>query len=163
MTVTLKIKRLPHCKALPQYATAGSAGLDLTAAIPEAITVGPGERTRIPTGIIVQIPEGYEGQVRARSGLADRAGICLSNGVGTIDSDYRGEVIVLIKNGGQDSYTFQPGERIAQLIITPVPKVEIVEVTDLDDSKERGAGGFGSTGRTVVTNMATTMVTSTIS
>lgn len=159
LKVVLKIKRLPHCKALPQYATGGSAGLDLTAAIEQAVTVGPGERTRIPTGIMVHIPEGYEGQVRARSGLADRAGICLSNGVGTIDSDYRGEVIVLVKNGAQDSYTFQPGERIAQLIIAPVPKVEIMEVEELDDGQERGAGGFGSTGRTIVTNRANTMVT----
>lgn len=151
MTVTLKIKRLPHCKAMPQYATSGSAGLDLTAAIATPITLGAGERTRIPTGIIVQIPAGFEGQVRARSGLADRAGICLSNGVGTIDSDYRGEVIVLIMNAGQDSHTFQPGERIAQLIITPVPTVEIVETDDLDDGAERGAGGFGSTGRTNIT------------
>ena len=152
MTVTLKIKRLPHCKSMPQYATSGSAGMDLTAAIENPITLAAGERTGIPTGIIVQIPEGYEGQVRARSGLAARAGICLANGVGTIDSDYRGEVVVLAMNAGKEPHTFQPGERIAQLIIAPVPKVEIVETDDLDDGDERGAGGFGSTGRTIITN-----------
>ncbi len=153
MTVTLKIKRLPHAKALPQYATGGSAGLDLTAAIEKPLILAAGERTRIPTGIVVQIPEGYEGQVRARSGLADKAGICLSNGVGTVDSDYRGEVMVLAMNAGKEAYTFQPGERVAQIIITPVPKVQIIEVDELDDDgAERGAGGFGSTGRTGIVN-----------
>ena len=155
MSVTLKIKRLPHCQSIPQYATSGSAGLDLTAAIENPVTLGAGDRTRIPTGIIVQIPEGYEGQVRARSGLADRAGICLSNGVGTIDSDYRGEVIVLVMNAGKEAHTFQPGERIAQMVITPVPRVQIIETDDLDDGAERGAGGFGSTGKTAITNKTT--------
>ncbi|CAN5406941.1 dUTP diphosphatase [soil metagenome] len=148
--VTLKVKRLPHCKALPKYATAGSAGLDLTNALAEAVTLEPGERCRIPIGIIVEIPPGYEGQVRPRSGLADKAGISLTNCVGTIDSDYRGEVQVLVVNHGQKAYTFEPGERIAQLLVTPVPEVEVVEVaeiSDLSDSAERGAGGFGSTGR----------------
>ncbi len=146
-TVTLKVKRLPHCKALPKYATAGSAGLDLTNALAEAVILQPGERCRIPIGIIVEIPVGYEGQVRPRSGLADKAGISLTNCVGTIDSDYRGEVQVLVINHGDKPYTFEPGERIAQLLITPVPRVEIVEVDELADSAERGAGGFGSTGR----------------
>lgn len=155
VTVTLKIKRLPHAKGLPQYATGGSAGLDLVAAIEKPLTLAAGERTRIPTGIAVQIPEGYEGQVRARSGLADKAGICLSNGVGTIDSDYRGEVIVLVMNAGKETYTFQPGERVAQIIITPVPKITIEETDELDDGAERGTGGFGSTGRTTISNKAT--------
>ncbi len=146
-TVTLKVKRLPHCKALPKYATAGSAGLDLTNALVEAVILQPGERCRIPIGIIVEIPPGYEGQVRPRSGLADKAGISLTNCVGTIDSDYRGEVQVLVINHGDKAYTFEPGERIAQLLITPVPRVEILEVEELTDSAERGAGGFGSTGR----------------
>lgn len=145
--VTLKVKRLPHCRALPKYATAGSAGLDLTNALAEAVTLQPGERCRIPIGIIVEIPPGYEGQVRPRSGLADKAGISLTNCVGTIDSDYRGEVQVLVVNHGQQPYTFEPGERIAQLLITPVPEVEVIEVEELSDSAERGAGGFGSTGR----------------
>lgn len=145
--ITLKVKRLPHCKALPKYATAGSAGLDLTNALAQALTLEPGERCRIPIGIIVEIPSGYEGQVRPRSGLADKAGISLTNCVGTIDSDYRGEVQVLVVNHGQKAYTFEPGERIAQLLITPVPQVEVVEVDELSESCERGAGGFGSTGR----------------
>jgi dUTP pyrophosphatase len=146
-SITLQVKRLPHCKSLPRYATGGSAGLDLTAAIDSPFSLGALKRGRLPTGIIVQIPEGYEGQVRARSGLADRAGICLTNGVGTIDSDYRGEIIVLVVNLGEEAYTFQPGERIAQLILCPVPKVEIEEVEEVDEGGNRGAGGFGSTGR----------------
>jgi dUTP pyrophosphatase len=151
--ITLKVKRLPHCKGLPTYATGGSSGLDLTAAIEKPLTLAGGERTRIPTGIIVEIPAGYEGQVRGRSGLADRAGVTLTNCVGTIDSDYRGEVIALVINHSNEPYTFQPGERIAQLIIAPVPKVEVVEVEEVDDGKERGAGGFGSTGRTALSSV----------
>jgi dUTP pyrophosphatase len=150
--VVLKVKRLPHCKALPKYATAGSAGLDLTNALAEAVTLQPGERCRIPIGIIVEIPVGYEGQVRPRSGLADKAGISLTNCVGTIDSDYRGEVQVLVVNHGQAPYTFEPGERIAQLLVTPVPQVEVVEVEELSQSNERGDGGFGSTGRLTQSN-----------
>ena len=145
--VQLKVKRLPHCRALPQYATAGSAGLDLVNALTEAKVLGAGDRCRIPTGIIVEIPVGYEGQVRPRSGLADKAGISLTNCVGTIDSDYRGEVQVLVINHGDKPYTFEPGERIAQLLLMPVPRVEIIEVEELSESAERGEGGFGSTGR----------------
>jgi dUTP pyrophosphatase len=126
--------------------------MDLTAAISEPLVLEGGKRTRIPTGIIVQIPEGYEGQVRPRSGLADKAGISLTNCVGTIDSDYRGEVLVLVINHSDVPYTFEPGERIAQMLITPVPKVEIVEVDEVDDGNERGAGGFGSTGKTLLTS-----------
>jgi dUTP pyrophosphatase len=149
MNVTLKVKRLPHCKNLPAYATSGSAGMDLTAAIDQPMTVEPNKRAQIPTGIQVEIPEGYEGQVRPRSGLAHKAGISLTNCVGTIDSDYRGEVCVLIINHGEQAYTFQPGEKIAQLLITPVPRVDIVEVEELAVSEERGAGGFGSTGKMI--------------
>lgn len=145
--VTLRVKRLPHCKDLPRYATPGSAGMDLTAAITEAYTLEAGERYAMPTGIIIEIPPGYEGQVRARSGLAFKAGISLTNCVGTIDSDYRGEVKVLLINHGKTAYTFEPGERIAQLLVTPVPQVEILEVDELSETEERGAGGFGSTGR----------------
>lgn len=147
-SLTLKIKRLPHCKGLPAYATSGSAGLDLTAAIAEPLTLAGGKRTRIPTGIIVAIPAGYEGQVRPRSGLADRAGISLTNCVGTIDSDYRGEVIVLVINHSEEAYTFEPGERLAQLVLVATPKVTVQEVDSMDEDNERGAGGFGSTGRT---------------
>lgn len=148
-TVKLKVKRLPHCHSLPKYATNGSAGLDLTAAIAEPVTLPAGDRRRIPCGIQLEIPEGYEGQVRPRSGLADKAGISLTNCVGTIDSDYRGEVQVLIINHGSQAYTFEPGEKIAQLLILPVPRVEIEEVDVLAESSERGEGGFGSTGRKI--------------
>ena len=148
--VKLKVKRLPHCRDLPKYATSGSAGMDLTAAIDAPLTLQPGARSGIPTGIVIEIPPGYEGQVRPRSGLAAKAGISLTNCVGTIDSDYRGEVCVLLINHGQDAYTFEPGERIAQLLITPVPHVEILEVEELSKPAERGEGGFGSTGRTTV-------------
>lgn len=147
--IPLKVKRLTHCKALPSYATEGSAGLDLSAGIDSPMTIAPGARDKIPTGIIVEIPPGYEGQVRPRSGLAARAGITLTNCVGTIDSDYRGEVQILVINLGEHPYTFEPGERIAQLIIKPVPRVEVIEVSELSHSAERGDGGFGSTGRVV--------------
>src|SRR5438270_13458255 len=107
--VQLKVKRLPHCRDLPRYATSGSAGMDLTAAIEKPLTLEPGKRTGIPTGLVVEIPTGYEGQLRGRSGLAARAGITLTNSVGTIDSDYRGEVVVLLINHGEEAYTFEPG------------------------------------------------------
>jgi dUTP pyrophosphatase len=149
-SVQLKVKRLPHCKDLPRYATPGSAGMDLTAGISEPITLEPGKRTGIPTGLVIEIPAGYEGQVRPRSGLAARAGITLTNCVGTIDSDYRGEVVVLLVNLGDEPYTFEPGERIAQLLITPVPRIEIIEVEETNITLERGEGGFGSTGRTML-------------
>ncbi|MBK9143113.1 MAG: dUTP diphosphatase [Candidatus Melainabacteria bacterium] len=147
--VRLKIEKLSHCVALPDYATAGSAGLDLTLASELEVVIGAGDRARLPTGIKVEIPSGYEGQVRARSGLADRAGISLTNCIGTIDSDYRGEVMVLIINHGKEPYTFKPGERIAQLVVMPVPQVEI-EVVEAVSSSSRGEGGFGSTGRTAL-------------
>ena len=149
--IELKVKRLPHCRDLPRYATPGSAGMDLTAAIDKPLTLEPGKRIGIPTGIIIEIPVGYEGQVRPRSGLAAKFGLSLTNCVGTIDSDYRGEVVALIINHGDGPYTFEPGERIAQLLITPVPRVEVVEVDEVSDTKERGAGGFGSTGKSMLT------------
>lgn len=144
-SVTLRVKRLPHCHAIPQYATNGSAGMDLSAAIEGEVTLWPGDRMRIPTGIAIEIPAFHQGQVVPRSGLADRAGISLTNCVGTIDSDYRGEVQVLIINHGKEPYTFKRGERIAQLVIVPTPPVNIVEVDDLAESA-RDQGGFGSTG-----------------
>ncbi len=143
--VILKVQRLPHCQGIPKYATSGSAGLDLTLAVSEPFELAAGARAKLPTGIKVEIPSGYEGQVRPRSGLADKAGISLTNCVGTVDSDYRGEVMVLAINHGEKSYTFQPGERIAQLVVMPVPIVEIVEVDEVEESV-RGEGGFGSTG-----------------
>lgn len=149
--VTLKVKRLPHARDLPRYATPGSAGMDLTAAIDKPYVLEAGKRYAMPTGIIIEVPSGYEGQVRARSGLAFKAGISLTNCVGTIDSDYRGEVKVLLINHGEEAYTFEPGERIAQLLVTPVPQVEVLEVSEVTETEERGAGGFGSTGRSVLT------------
>jgi dUTP pyrophosphatase len=148
--VVLKVKRLNHCQDLPRYATPGSAGLDLTAAINSPYTLEPGQRYAMPTGIIIEVPAHYEAQVRARSGLAFKAGIGLSNGVGTIDSDYRGEVKVLLINHGEVPYTFEPGERIAQLVVMPVPQVDVIEVDELSETAERGAGGFGSTGRSML-------------
>lgn len=145
--VQLKVKRLSHCRDLPRYATSGSAGMDLTAAIDQSLTLLPGKRTGMPTGLIVEIPHGYEAQIRPRSGLAAKAGVTLTNCVGTIDSDYRGEVIVLLVNLGEEPYTFEPGERIAQMVIAPVPEVEVVEVEDTSKTAERGEGGFGSTGK----------------
>jgi dUTP pyrophosphatase len=150
--VKLKVKRLPHCVALPTYGTPGAAGLDLAAAIPKPIELRAGERMKMPTGIQIEIPERHQGQVVPRSGLAAKAGITLTNCVGTIDSDYRGEVIVLLINHGTETYTFEPGERVAQLVVQPIPYVEIEEVDELSPSDVRGAGGFGSTGKTVWTS-----------
>ena len=146
--VQMRVKRLPHGKTLPKYATSGSAGLDLCAAISEPFKLEAHARTKIPTGFIVEIPEGFEGQVVPRSGLAAKAGISLTNCVGTIDSDYRGELQVLLINHGDDSYIFEPGERIAQLVLVPIPKIEVIEVDDLGELTQRGEGGFGSTGKT---------------
>lgn len=148
--VTLKVKKLPHCHDLPRHATPGSAGMDLTAAIDKPYKLEAGKRFAMPTGLIIEVPFGYEGQVRPRSGLAFKAGISLTNCVGTIDSDYRGEVKVLLINHGEEAYTFEPGERIAQLLITPVPQVEVLEVNEITETEERGAGGFGSTGRSML-------------
>jgi dUTP pyrophosphatase len=147
-TVQMRVKRLPHGKTLPAYATKGSAGLDLCAAIDSPLLVGARERTKVPTGFVIEVPEGYEGQVVPRSGLAAKAGISLTNCVGTIDSDYRGEVQVLIINHSDTPYTFEPGERIAQLVLVPIPRIEVIEVDDLGELTERGIGGFGSTGKT---------------
>ncbi|WP_461829521.1 dUTP diphosphatase [Aquifex sp.] len=143
----LKVKRLPHAKhlPLPSYATPLSSGLDLRAAIEKPITVKPLERVLIPTGLVLEIPEGYEGQVRPRSGLALKKGLTVLNAPGTIDADYRGEVKVILINLGSEEVVIEPGERIAQLVIAPVQKVEVIEVQELTPT-ERGEGGFGSTG-----------------
>lgn len=155
--IKVNVKRLPHCHDLPRYATSGSSGLDLTAAVRKPITINPGKRVSVPTGLIVEIPTGYEGQIRPRSGLAARFGITLTNCVGTIDSDYRGEVIVLLINLGDRAYSIEPAERIAQLVVVPYPRVEIVEVDDIPASDERGAGGFGSTGRSAFSFQSTSI------
>ncbi len=133
---------------LPAVATAGSAGLDLCAAVERELVLAPGERALVPTGFALAIPAGYEGQVRPRSGLALRHGVFLPNAPGTIDSDYRGEVSVILQNGGQLPFTVRRGERIAQLVIAPVIAPVLAEVTSAEalGSTERGGGGFGHTG-----------------
>jgi len=131
---------------LPTYQTSGSAGMDLHAALPEAVRLGPGERRLIPTGLCFAIPEGFEGQVRPRSGLALRHGITVVNSPGTIDSDFRGEVGIVLINHGSDEVVIGPLERIAQIIFAPVIQVELELQTSLPNSA-RSAGGYGSTGR----------------
>ena len=132
---------------LPKFATAGAACMDLCACIDAPVTLEAGARALIPTGIAIALPSaGYVALVFARSGLGIKQGVCLSNGVGVIDSDYRGEIGVGLVNLGQDDYTVRPGDRIAQLMVTPVVQPTVVQVSALDDT-DRGAGGFGSTGR----------------
>ncbi|MGA0273039.1 MAG: dUTP diphosphatase [Flavobacteriia bacterium] len=131
---------------LPQYATAASAGADLKAAIKEAITLAPLERSIIPTGLKIALPEGYEAQVRPRSGLAAKHGITVLNSPGTIDADYRGEIGVILVNLSQTSFTIQPEERIAQLVVAKYEQIQWEETEELSQT-DRGAGGFGSTGK----------------
>ncbi len=145
MTV-LKIKRLPHNKSVPKYQTEGAAGMDLCAAIEEPVTLKPLERALIPTGLKIELEHGYEAQVRPRSGLSIKHGITLINCVGTIDEDYRGEVCVPVVNLSNETYTIQPEERIAQMIIAKVEQAKIEVVTELTETV-RGTGGFGSTGK----------------
>lgn len=140
----IKIK-LTRGASVPKYATNGSAAVDLCAMIDFPITIAPGERTLIPTGIALSIPAGYVGIVAARSGLACKKGICLSNGIGVIDSDYRGEISVGLFNSSKEGFTVECGERIAQLMIMPVESALFVPTDSLDET-ERGNGGFGSTG-----------------
>jgi len=144
----LSIRRHPGCEdlPLPRYMTPGAAGLDLPAAVDEPLTIEPGRLASVPTGMSVAIPPGYEGQVRPRSGLALRHQMTVLNSPGTIDSDYRGPVQVLLANLGPEPFTVRRGDRIAQLIIAPVVQAEVVEVADMD-ATERGEGGMGSTGR----------------
>ncbi|MGQ3071877.1 MAG: dUTP diphosphatase [Ferrovibrionaceae bacterium] len=141
------VRRLPHGRnlPLPAYATAGAAGLDVVAAVAEPVTLAPGERRLIPTGLAIALPAGYEAQVRPRSGLALKHGIALVNSPGTIDEDYRGEVGIILINLGSDSFTINRGDRIAQIVVAPVTRALLAEVDDLPDTA-RGAGGFGSTG-----------------
>jgi dUTP pyrophosphatase len=140
-------KRLPHGEGLPApaYQTQSAAGVDLPAAIDAPIDLAPGARTFVPTGLILEIPEGFEGQVRPRSGLAAKFGITLLNSPGTIDADYRGEVKVILINLGSEPFTIQRGERIAQLVIAPVMQAAFVEASEVSETA-RGTGGFGSTG-----------------
>ena len=141
-----KIKVVSKSGHMPEYATAGSAGADLRAYLPEGpVTLKPGERRLIPTGLFVELPEGVEAQVRARSGLSIKHGIGLVNGVGTVDSDYRGEWNVPLINWGQEEYTIHNGDRIAQVVFSRYIQVEFEAADSIDDT-ERGAGGFGHTG-----------------
>jgi len=148
--VTVSVRPLPHFEGLdlPAYETVGSAGMDVRAAVSqeEPILLQAGERAMIPTGLSVAIPQGYEIQVRPRSGLAAKHGLTCLNTPGTIDSDYRGEIKVILVNLGQEAFTIQRGERIAQLVLAPVTQLAWEEVDALDET-DRGAGGFGSTGR----------------
>jgi len=146
MTDKLKLRRTGAVEVpLPAYQTPGSAGLDLCAALPEAVRIAPGERRLIPTGLIFEIPPGYEGQVRPRSGLALKFGIGIVNSPGTIDSDFRGEVGVVLINHGQESYVVEPLSRIAQLVLAKVEQMQL-ELADVLTETSRGAGGYGSTG-----------------
>lgn len=147
MAMPVRITRLPHGAdlPLPAYETAGSAGLDLRAAVDDPVRLAPGERRLVPTGIAIALPEGFEAQIRPRSGLALRHGISIVNAPGTVDSDYRGEVSVVLINLGQAPVTVARGDRIAQMVVTPVARVTWDEVEALDTT-ERGAGGYGSTG-----------------
>jgi dUTP pyrophosphatase len=148
MSIPVRIARLAHGAdlPLPAYETEGSAGMDLRAAIDAPVTLAPMERTAVPTGLSIALPPGYEAQVRARSGLAFRSGIACVNAPGTVDSDYRGEIKVILVNLGQEPVTFERGDRIAQLVVAPVSRVAWEEAESLDETA-RGAGGFGSTGR----------------
>jgi dUTP pyrophosphatase len=143
----VRIRRLPAARdlPLPSHASPGSAGFDLRAAVEDELVLRPGERLLVPTGIVLEIPPGWEGQVRPRSGLALRHGLGLVNAPGTIDSDYRGEVGVILINLGDAPYSLKRGDRIAQLVISRVEPIEWEEADSLEDS-HRGEGGFGSTG-----------------
>lgn len=150
LNITVEIQRLPHAEglALPAYQSAHAAGLDLLAAVPEdkPLTVRPGQRALVPTGLMIAIPPGHEAQVRPRSGLALKHGVTVLNSPGTVDADYRGEVSVLLINHGEEPFTIRRGERIAQLVIAAMTQANLLVVTSLP-STDRGSGGFGSTGR----------------
>jgi dUTP pyrophosphatase len=142
----VQIKKLRPDAVVPAYMSALAAGLDLTAAIDSEVVLQPGDRAAIGTGLAIALPPGFEGQVRPRSGLARKHGITLVNSPGTVDADYRGEISVLVINHGREPVRIGPGERIAQLVIAPVVQAQLEVVEELGDT-DRGAGGFGSTGR----------------
>ncbi|MFA7638695.1 MAG: dUTP diphosphatase [Parvibaculum sp.] len=147
--IDIRVQRLPHGEGLPlpRYETEGAAGMDLIAALPEGepLSLAFGERAMVPTGLAIALPQGYEAQVRPRSGLAAKNGVTVLNSPGTVDCDYRGEVKVILINLGQESFIIERGTRIAQMVIAPVTQAELHEVEALD-ATARGAGGFGSTG-----------------
>jgi dUTP pyrophosphatase len=142
--LTTPVKRLRAGATLPRYMTADAAGMDLSAALDAEVELAPGKRALVPCGFAIAIPRGYEGQVRPRSGLALKHGLSIPNAPGTIDSDYRGEVCVLVINLGEEPVRIAPGDRIAQLVICPVTRAELREVDSLD-ATGRGSGGFGHT------------------
>lgn len=145
-TLQMRFKRLPNFRGeLPAYATAGASGMDVRACIDDAVTLAPGQRAAVPTGLSVEIPRGYEIQVRPRSGLAITKGLSMVNTPGTIDADYRGEIKVIVINLGQEPITIQDQDRIAQMVVCPVLRAVIEDVTELTET-DRGEGGFGSTG-----------------
>ncbi len=150
MTLQIQIARLPHSEGidLPSYGTAGAAGMDLRAAVPEDqdLVIQPGARALVPTGLTIAVPAGYEAQVRPRSGLALKHGVTCLNSPGTIDSDYRGEVGVILANLGPEAFTIRRGDRIAQMVVAAYASVAWEETNSLDETR-RGAGGFGSTGQ----------------
>lgn len=147
--IDIRVQRLPHAEGLPlpRYETSGAAGMDLIAALGEGevLTLEPGARAMVPTGLAIALPEGFEAQVRPRSGLAAKNGVTVLNSPGTIDCDYRGEVKVILINLGQEAFAVERGTRIAQMVVAPVTQAGFTEVTALDETA-RGAGGFGSTG-----------------
>ncbi len=145
MAEELQIAKLRKDAAIPEYMTAGAAGMDLHAAIDEPLTIVPGSWAAVGTGLAMRIPDGYEGQVRPRSGLAYRRGLTVLNAPGTIDSDYRGEVKVLLVNLSKEVTIIRSGDRIAQLVVAPVSRLQTVTVESLEETA-RGSGGFGSTG-----------------
>jgi len=147
MTLVVEVARKPGTEdlPLPGYQSEHASGMDLLAAVDEPLTIGPGERAVVPTGLFVAVPPGYEAQVRARSGLAAKKGICVLNGPGTVDADYRGEVGVILANLGRDPFVVERGMRVAQIVICPVARVELRQVEKLGETG-RGAGGFGSSG-----------------
>lgn len=141
----MKIKVKMMSGVLPVYETEGAAGMDIRAYLDEPVDIMPGKRALVPTGLFLEIPTGYEVQIRARSGLAVKYGIGLTNGIGTIDSDYRGEIKVSLINWGEEKFTVNNGDRIAQMVVCRYEKAELQEATQLSQT-ERGAGGFGHTG-----------------
>jgi len=146
MVPRVLVKKLRPDAIVPSYQTGKAAGMDLHAALDEPLTIPPRGRAAISTGLAMEIPDGFEGQVRPRSGLASKHAVTCTNAPGTIDSDYRGPLTVLLINHGAEPFTIEPGHRIAQLVIAPVVQAELVETEELSDTA-RGAGGFGSTGR----------------
>ncbi|OHE67472.1 MAG: deoxyuridine 5'-triphosphate nucleotidohydrolase [Treponema sp. GWB1_62_6] len=142
----IRLVRLSEAARLPEYASAGAAGADLFALVPDGIVLEPGMRATVPTGLALAIPQGYEAQVRPRSGLAAKHGVTVLNAPGTIDSDYRGELKILLVNLGDQPFEIRDGDRIAQLVVAPVSRARFVVGPELGGT-ERGSGGFGSTGR----------------